>query len=136
MKYSKITHIKEAKRYLLNAKNILSKNGGKSGRFYSDRKYVRMAGNTAWNGVLEVLDGTFEIRKNLKSGQRPDIKDYQSLIAQKNQSKLRVFNAAYDTLHKAMGYDGNLSVEVVQAGLKQAEDIIDWCENISANSQK
>jgi len=124
-------HIIEAERYLDNARQILTEKGQKDGKFYSDKKYVRMAGNTAWNGVLEALDYTLLIRDKLKKGQRPDVKDYQSAIGKINQSKLKLFNNAYDTLHKVLGYDGNLSVVIVQEGLSEAKDMIDWCSSIS-----
>ena len=123
-------YIAEARRYLDNAKEILSEKAGKSGKFYSDKKYVRMAGNTAWNGILEALDGAFDVRESMKKTQRPDVKDYQLLIGKRNQSKLKLFNVAYDTLHKALGYDGNLSVTIVQEGITEAEQIIDWCATI------
>jgi Domain of unknown function (DUF5618) len=124
-------HIQEAKRYIANAREILTEKAGKSGKFYTDRKYVRMAGNTAWNGILEAIDGTFDIRASMKKDQRPDVKDYQQVIGKRNQSKLKLFIAAYDTLHKALGYDGNLSVTIVQEGLSEADEIIKWCESIT-----
>jgi hypothetical protein len=124
-------HIEEARRYIENAKQILTDKAGKVGKFYSDKKYVRMAGNTAWNGILEAVDGTFDVRASMKKDQRPDVKDYQQVIGKRNQSKLKLFIAAYDTLHKALGYDGNLSVTIVKEGLSEAEEIISWCENIS-----
>jgi hypothetical protein len=123
-----IPHIQEARRYLDNAKEILSEKAGKSGKFYSDKKYVRMAGNTAWSGILEALDGTFEVRER---NQRPDVKKYQQAIGKRSASTLKLFNVAYDTLHKALGYDGNLTVSIVQTGLSQADDLISWCENNS-----
>jgi hypothetical protein len=48
--------IREAERYLQNARQILSEKAEKDGNYYNDGKYVRMAGNTAWNGVLIALD--------------------------------------------------------------------------------
>ena len=125
-----IPHIQEARRYLDNAKQILSEKAGKSGKYYLDKKYVRMAGNTAWNGILEALGGTFEIREGMKKNQGPDVKDYQQVIGKRNQAKLKLFNVAYDTLHKTLGYDGNLSVTIVQEGMSEAEQIINWCETI------
>jgi hypothetical protein len=124
-------HIMEAKRYLENAKQILKEKGGKNGKFYSDRKYIKMAGNTAWNGVLEAIDGTFNFRENMKKNQRPDVKDYQQVIGKRNQSKLKLFNDAYDILHKSLGYDGNLNAMIVQEGISEADEIITWCESIS-----
>jgi hypothetical protein len=124
-------HIVEAERYLSNAREILSEKAGKSGRFYSDKKYVRMAGNTAWNGILEAIDGTFNVRDSIKKNQRPDVKDYQQIIGKRDQAKLKLFNVAYDILHKTLGYDGNLNVVVVQEGLSEAEELIKWCESVS-----
>ena len=37
--------IKEAERYLQNAKQILSEKAEKDGNYYNDSKYVKMAGN-------------------------------------------------------------------------------------------
>jgi len=48
--------IYEAERYLQNAREILSEKAGKDGDYYSDRKYVKMAGHTAWCGVLLASD--------------------------------------------------------------------------------
>jgi hypothetical protein len=64
--------IKEAERYLNNARQILSDKADKEGNYYNDSKYVRMAGNTAWNGVLIALDAVLPVRENLKKNQRPD----------------------------------------------------------------
>lgn len=118
--------IREAERYLENARQILSEKAGKDGNYYQDGKYVRMAGNTAWNGVLIALDGAFGVRKNLKSRQRPNIKDYQAAMSQKDSKMTRSLHVAYETLHLVLGYDGNLRYKIVQDGLAQAKFMIDW----------
>ena len=118
--------IKEAERYLANAKQILTEKAGKDGDYYSDKKYVRMAGNTAWNGVLIALDAATGLRKNLKKGQRPDIKDYQNAVAKKDSKMTKPLQYAYETLHLVLGYDGNLRYAIVQDGLKQGKMMIDW----------
>ena len=125
------SHIEEANRYLKDARKMLTDNGKKEGEFYGDKKYVKMAGNMAWNGVVKALDNTLAMRKNLKKGECPDVKDYQREIGKLNQSKLKLFNNAYDTLHRVLGYDGNLSVVIVREGLREAQEIIHWCEIIS-----
>ena len=112
----------EAKRYLDNARTILSTNAQKEGGFYQDRKYVRMAGNTAYNGILVALDGI--IPKPSKG--RKSVEHYQRSI--KDGKLMTLFNAAYDTLHLAMGYDGNLSVKIAQEGLSLSEKIIGYVE--------
>ena len=65
--------IQEAERYLKKARAILSEKAGKDGGYYTDRKYVRMAGHTAWMGVLIALDAALQVKAGLKKGQRPDI---------------------------------------------------------------
>ena len=124
---AKVKHpIQEAERYLENARQILSEKAGKDGNYYQDSKYVRMAGNTAWNGVLIALDGVLGVRKNLKSRQRPDIKDYQAAMSQRDSKMTLPLYAAYETLHLFLGYDGILYYKIVQSGLEQAKFMIDW----------
>jgi len=118
--------IREAERYLQNARQILSEKAEKDGDYYNDSKYVKMAGNTAWNGVLVALDAVLHVRSNLKKGQRPDFKDYQNAIAQKDSKMPRVLLNAYDLLHKSLGYDGVTRYKVVQDSLDQAKMIITW----------
>ena len=61
--------VQEAKRYVQNAKDLLTSKGNldPDTQLYADRKYVRMAGNTLWNGVLVILEAVF----CLKTKQRP-----------------------------------------------------------------
>ena len=118
--------IQEAERYLDNARQILSEKAEKDGDYYNDRKYVKMAGNTAWNGVLVALDAVLDVQKNLKKGQRVDIKDYQEAISKKDRKMSRTLMGAYDSLHKALGYDGNLRYKVVQDSMEQGKMLILW----------
>ena len=53
--------IVEAERYLQNARTLLSEKAGKEGNYYSDRKYVRMAGHTAWCGILIALEAVLGV---------------------------------------------------------------------------
>lgn len=55
---------KEARRYVENAKDLLRDKGmlDKETRLYQDRKYVRMAGNTLWNGVLVIIEALFHLK--------------------------------------------------------------------------
>ena len=119
--------IEEAQRYVDNAKDLLTKNGDldPETHSYTDRKYVKMAGNTLWNGVLYILDAVFHVRKNKKS--RPDISDYQQAIVTRDKKLLTLVNDGYDILHLSMGYDGILNKKVCDEGLRVASDIIDRC---------
>ena len=126
---SELQHpIREAERYLQNAKQLLSEKAEKDGDYYNDSKYVKMAGNTAWNGVLVALDAVLPARANLKKGQRPDFQDYQNAIAQKDNKMTRPLLGAYESLHKSMGYDGNPRYKIVQDSLEQAKMIVTWAE--------
>ncbi|MCF0059785.1 DUF5618 family protein [Dyadobacter sp. CY356] len=116
--------ILEAKRHIENAKDILSEKARKENGYYQDRKYVKMAGHTAYSGVLVALDA---ILGDKKKG-RKSVEWYKEELARLDKKILSAFLAAYDTLHLAMSYDGNLSSEVSTAGLKDAEKIIAWAE--------
>ncbi|MCL2074187.1 MAG: DUF5618 family protein [Marinilabiliaceae bacterium] len=118
--------IKEAERYIDNARQLLSEKGGKEGGYYTDRKYVRMAGHTAWCGVLTALDAALNIKEKLKKGKRADIKDYQEALGKTDKKMSRIMMNSYDTLHKILGYDGNLNYKIVQAGLSEAQVVIKW----------
>lgn len=124
LKLFRMEAYKEALRYVENAKEILSTKAKKEERFYTDKKYVRMAGNTLWNGVLEALDTKFPEIKNGKG--RPDINKYKEYVGKSNPKMTRLVMNAYDTLHLAMGYDGNLKYSLAQEGIKDAIEIIEW----------
>jgi hypothetical protein len=118
--------VAEARRYLSNARDILSEKAGKDGSYYTDRKYVRMAGNTAWNGVLVALD---EVIPAPKKG-RKSVEHYQRGIS--DGKLLRQFNTAYEILHLFVGYDGTLDYSIVQRGLTLAEEIVQYVETRTA----
>ena len=117
-------HTAEARRYIANAREILSEKAGKQDGFYQDKKYVRMAGNTAYNGVLEALDGVFTVKRK----GRKSVEWYQENLANTDRKLLDKFNSAYDILHLFMGYDGTKDATVAATGLKRAEEIIAWAE--------
>ena len=135
----KLKHpILEAERYMQNARQILSEKAGKDGAYYSDRKYVKIAGHTAWCGILVALDGVFGIKAGLRSKQRPEFKDYQEAVNKIDNKMNRPLLNSYETLHKVLGYDGNLNYNIVQSGLEEAQYIIDWAkkryQNLKSNN--
>jgi len=71
--------IQEAERYIQNARQLLSEKAGKNGGYYTDKKYIKMAGHKAWCGVLIALDAVLKVGEGMKKSQRPDIKDYHYL---------------------------------------------------------
>ena len=123
------THIKEAKRYIANAKELLSEKAGREAHLYTDKKYVRLAGHAAYSGVLVALDGVFS---DSKRG-RKDVKWYRDQLSQKNKKMLGYFISVYDTLHLSMGYDGNPNAKVAKAGFDDAEKLIRWAQTVSTD---
>ena len=94
---------------------------------YSDDKYVKMAGNTLWNGCLIALDALFGISK--RKG-RPDIKKYKEEAAKRNKKLLAAIADGYNTMHLSMGYDGINDRRVCDAGFANANAIIDHCARL------
>ena len=121
--------IDEALRYLNNAKVLLSEKANKEDGFYLDPKYVKMAGHTAYVGVLMALDVHF----GKKTKGRKSVDWYLGHLTNTDRKLLHTFNAAYDTLHLAMAYDGNPDAKVAAAGLERAEYIINWVASRAAS---
>ncbi len=119
-----MNHITEANRYLDNAKDILSTKAMKEDGYYQDAKYVKMAGHTAYSGVLVALDGVL----GKKSKGRKTVDWYKEELSKLDKKILNVFVSAYDTLHLAMSYDGNPNAKVSKAGLEDAERIVEWAK--------
>ena len=125
---------KEAYRYIDNAKEILSKKAKKDGIFYSDAKYVRMACNTAYSGLLIALNDLFKYKgvtfpnKTKKRRQGVSADFYRENLAKINKKKLKEYNSAYNYLHLLGGYDGDLIVNTSKTGLMLATSIIDWID--------
>lgn len=118
--------VAEARRYLSNAREILrSKAGNGSPGYYSDKKYVKMACNTVWNGVLVVLDTKVP---PLPKKARKSFETYTHYLAGINRKVLNDFVSAYNYLHLLGGYDGDLNKKTAQTGLELAEKVIGWCE--------
>ena len=115
----------EAMRYMDNAKEYL-KSARKEGKFYNDKKYVRTACGTAYNGVRVALDG-FLMLKDIpkpKGKDRRSIEYYQENIGKIDRKMLNHVNNAYMILHLYGYYDGIEDVRVVNAGFDNAYTII------------
>lgn len=103
---------------------MLSEKAGKDGKFYQDKKYVKLAGHEAYSGVLIALD---ELLGNKGKG-RKSIDWYKAELAKVDKKALTSLNATYYTLHLAMNYDGNSLVDISKAGLELADSLINWVE--------
>ena len=119
--------VAEARCYVENAHDLLKKHGklDYETQLYTDRKYVRMAGNTLWNGVLLIIDAVFHVKRVGRL--HPDVIDYRDEVAKCDRKLLALFVAAYETIHVYMGYDGNLRKALCMDGIQLANEIIDRC---------
>ena len=120
----KIKYYNEAIRYMDNAKETLKK-AGKEDKFYLDKKYVKTACGTAYNGVLTALDGYLILKEIKKTRGRKSIEYYQNSIAKTDKKLLNYVNNAYDILHLSGYYDGINTVSVIKEGFNMAYYIID-----------
>ena len=123
------TKIEDAERYIDNAIEILkTKAGNGVPGYYSDAKYVKMACNTAWNGVLVALDTLVPVPSK---GKRRSVDHYKEYLATRNRKILNDFVSGYNYLHLFGGYDGDLNKKTAQTGLQLAENVIEWCKRNS-----
>jgi len=116
--------ILEAKRYLANAKDILREKALKDDGYYQDAKFIKMAGHTAYTGILVALDDLL----GKKSKNRKDVDWYKSHLSKMDKKALNSFLTAYQILHLDMAYDGAKSAKLAATGLEEAEYIINWLE--------
>ena len=119
--------VDEARRYVDNAKKLLVENGelDVETHSYNDRKYVKMAGNTLWNGVLYILDAVFHVRSDRR--RHVDIEDYRKAVGVRDRKLLRFVNMAYDHMHIDMGYFGAQNKDLCDSCFRMANEIIDRC---------
>lgn len=122
--------VEEARRYVDNAKTILSENGelDVDTRLYNNRKYVKMAGNTLWSGVLLILDAVFHVRKDRRT--RVHIEDYQKAVNKRDGQLAKLVYTGYDIMHLYMGYDGIQEKNTCDSGFRLANEIIDRYERL------
>ena len=117
--------IEEARRYVANAANVIQNaNYDPELKIYTDGKYIKMAGNTLWNGCLIALDALLKIRKGKG---RPTIDKYKEAAGQRDRKLLAAIVAGYETMHLYMGYDGTKNKKTCDSGFEYANAIIDRC---------
>jgi hypothetical protein len=113
----------EAIRYMDNAQETLKKAGKENGIF-KDRKYVRTACGTAYNGLLIALDTYLLLKGVKKTRGRKSIEYYQEQIGRQDKKLLKHLCDAYDSLHLNGYYDGTLSPSIIKIGFNGAYEII------------
>jgi hypothetical protein len=116
----------ESNRYMDNAKETLLK-AGRDGLNYTDRKYVRTACGTAYNGLLLAIDAWLAAKGVPEPGKkhRKSIGYYTDILARLDNKMLSHLKNAYDILHLSGYYDGITSVKAVESGFDAAYWIID-----------
>jgi hypothetical protein len=120
--------MKEALRYLDNAKEILGKSAIENDQ-YLDDKYVKSACGVAYLGVLKAIDELL-LWKGMSKKELPKKVDEYRRAVQKHVSVhdgklVRQFENIYDELHIAGYYRGILhSVPIVKAALRSAENFV------------
>lgn len=120
--------IEEARRSVANAKEVIQKaNYDPELKIYTDSKYIKMAGNTLWNGCLIALDAALQIRKGKG---RPSIDKYKEAAGKRDRKLLAAIVAGYDTMHLHMGYDGTKNKKTCDSAFEYATAIIDHCEKL------
>ncbi len=127
--------IKEARRYVDNAYEVLNEKGqlDEDGIAYQDEKYVRAAGNYLWLGILMALDTVFHVREDRRT--RVHINDYYEAISKRDGKLNDWVYDAYGIIHCYMNYDGNPSKKLCDSGFEYANRIIDRCEAMVPSPQ-
>ncbi len=123
---------KEAMRYVDNARETL-KLAGKEDKFYVDEKYVKTACGTAYSGLLKGLDFLFDIKGVPKRKGRKSIEYYKETLGKIDRKLLRELNAAYELLHLAGYYEGQLKIGAINEGFDSAITIIESLNPYSIN---
>ena len=125
----------EAIRYMDNAKEYL-KTAKKEGMFYQDKKYVKTACGTAYNGLLIALDGFLMLKGIDKPNkkQRKSIEFYQDSIAKIDRKLLNYLNSAYEVLHLMGYYDGITKVSIISDGFNLANKFIEKIKPLNTDS--
>ena len=120
--------IKEARRYVTNAEEVIRKaNYDSELKSYTDSKYIKAAGDYLWKGCLIALDAVLHVRKGKG---RPSIEKYKEAAGKRDRKLLNSVNIGYDIMHLSMGYDGCKDKRVCDAGFANANDIINHCARL------
>ncbi len=121
--------MKEAKLYLKNAKEILSKVTIEYGR-YKDSKKVKEACAIAYLSALRAIDSYLLLKGYDISKLPSSIEAYFRAIEKipKNGKLIAYLNTAYENLHLFAYYRGGVSVDMIKAGIKAVKEIMKMLE--------
>ncbi len=121
--------MREAIRYLENAKELLVKSPIEGNR-YSDEKYVKSACGVAYLGVLKAIEENL-LKKGMTKKELPKkVEEYRKALQKHlsihNGKLIKEFDDLYDELHIAGYYRGLLHrVDTVKGTLKAAREFIE-----------
>lgn len=120
--------MKEALRYLQNAKEILAKTPIEDNN-YTDAKPVREAFGTAYLAILEAINEAL-LKKGINKKDLPKSVDEYRIVLKKyfaihNGKLLKDFEVLYDALHIAGYYRGLIrNANMAKEAIKAAKDFI------------
>jgi hypothetical protein len=122
--------ISEAKRFLKNAKEILSKTEIEYGKIYKDPKATREAAGIAYLAALLAIDGYLISKGTPKDKLPTSIDGYMDAVRKipRNGKLMANLITAYQNLHVFAYYLGGVNVDMIKAGLKSVEEIINILE--------
>ena len=122
--------ISEAKRFLKNAKEILSKTEIEYGKIYKDPKATREAAGIAYLAALLAIDGYLISKGTPKDKLPTSIDGYMDAVRKipRNGKLMANLITAYQNLHVFAYYRGGVNVDMIKAGLKSVEEIINVLE--------
>jgi hypothetical protein len=122
--------ISEAKRFLKNAKEILSKTEIEYGKIYKDPKATREAAGIAYLAALLAIDGYLISKGTPKDKLPTSIDGYMDAIRKipRNGKLMANLITAYQNLHILAYYRGGVNVDMIKAGIKSVEEIINILE--------
>jgi hypothetical protein len=130
--------LKEARRYLANAKDILKKVPVENNR-YQDDKYVRTAAGIAYLAPLKAIDGYYLGKKRSDDKMPESIEHYREIVRKHHPNSRRILDlldTVYENLHILAYYRGGTAVKMVKEGLDSVKTIIDEMEPPRQNSKK
>jgi hypothetical protein len=122
--------ISEAKRFLKNAKEILSKTEIEYGKIYKDPKATREAAGIAYLAALLAIDGYLISKGTPKDKLPTSIDGYMDAVRKipRNGKLMANLITAYQNLHVFAYYRSGVNVDMIKAGLKSVEEIINILE--------
>nr|MBP9648023.1 DUF5618 family protein [Paludibacteraceae bacterium] len=80
-----------------------------------------------WNGCLVALESVFKLSKGKG---RPSIEKYLDAASKRDNKLVTYIDAAYNSNHLYMGYDGGINKKACDAGFDDAKALIDYCEKL------